>query len=300
MIVSKIKKIGFYSSFFFIINHYIYCQKNNITFKLDDTDWLYKCLHGWEDYFINIHKKRNDLSNIQYVTHGHQFQKYPLYEYKNVISEIYIYNEYIKMHIDSTINFLELNNKKYDSIYIRRGDKLVNESVFIPTYKYIELLLQKNPLCTDLFVQTDDYNSVIDIQNYIDEKELIITLYTICKPETKGFFCERYNIENIKNDLIISKNKEYVSKIKKDVINSIALSEMTPTEINEHTTNLLIGVDILLHSNICVCDYQSNVSRFIKLAHQNFDNVFNVLNPNQNIDLNVYCSCPAWPTEPFC
>jgi hypothetical protein len=39
---------------------------------------------------------------------------------------------------------------------------------------------------------------------------------------------------------------------------------------------MLIGIDIVLNSKICVLDYESNVSRFIKLAHSNPNNVFDI------------------------
>lgn len=68
---------------------------------------------------------------------------------------------------------------------------------------------------------------------------------------------------------------------------------MTPTEIYNHTINIIIGIDIVLHSNICITDFQSNVSRFIKLAHLNDSNVFDVLNPKCEIDYN-HCLCPAF------
>jgi len=49
---------------------------------------------------------------------------------------------------------------------------------------------------------------------------------------------------------------------------------------------MIIGLDIVFNSNICVTEYQSNVSRFIKLAHKNFDNVYNIMDPNNDIDIN--------------
>jgi hypothetical protein len=227
------------------------------------------------------------------VYHGQVIENYSLYQYKNIIPQIYIYNTYTQAIIDCTIEYLKLQNKNYDGIYIRRGDKLVSESVFIPTEKYIDLLLQKNPLCSDLFVQTDDYNSVIDIQNYIKERQLNISVYTLCKPETTGFCVDTKELELINKGLIIQQNKEYVSKIKNNILKSTVLMNMSPTEIYEHTIHIITGVDILLRSNICICDYQSNVSRFIKLAHSQIDNVFDVLEPNKTIDLNIL-SCPAW------
>ena len=49
---------------------------------------------------------------------------------------------------------------------------------------------------------------------------------------------------------------------------------------------MLVGIDIVLHSNICITDYQSNVARFIKLAHTNPKNVYDVTQPDFNLDNN--------------
>jgi hypothetical protein len=47
---------------------------------------------------------------------------------------------------------------------------------------------------------------------------------------------------------------------------------------------MIIGIDICSKSNICICDYQSNVSRFIKLFHNNPNNVYDII--NEDIDYN--------------
>jgi len=60
---------------------------------------------------------------------------------------------------------------------------------------------------------------------------------------------------------------------------------MNKDEILEHTLNMIIGIDIVLKSKYCVTDYQSNVSRFIKIAHNNFNNVFSIIN-DESIYLN--------------
>ena len=68
---------------------------------------------------------------------------------------------------------------------------------------------------------------------------------------------------------------------------------MNKKEIYNHTINLIVGIDIVLKSKFCVTDYQSNVGRFIKLAYNNSDNVFNVLDENNDIDYTTKI-CPAF------
>ena len=56
---------------------------------------------------------------------------------------------------------------------------------------------------------------------------------------------------------------------------------------------MIIGIDIVLNSNISICEYSSNVSRFIKLSHKNSNNVYDVLNQDKDIDWNK-TKCPSF------
>jgi len=55
MVVTILNKdAGFFSQFFFMVNHFIYARSNNITHKIDGSQWLFNCSLGWGDYFENI------------------------------------------------------------------------------------------------------------------------------------------------------------------------------------------------------------------------------------------------------
>lgn len=47
---------GFYSELLSKLNHYLYCKKNKINFKIAYNNWNYTYKEGWVDYFEN-----NDL-----------------------------------------------------------------------------------------------------------------------------------------------------------------------------------------------------------------------------------------------
>ena len=71
-----------------------------------------------------------------------------------------------------------------------------------------------------------------------------------------------------------------------------AINQMNEEEIYEHTINMIIGIDITLQSQICVCEYSSNVARFIKLAHHNSNNVYNIIKPDEDINWDsTLCPC---------
>ena len=290
------KKGGLYSQLFFIMNHYIYCKKHSINFKIDSTNWLYKSINGWTDYFAPIELffcHSNDelcLHDTQYefiIRHNALLDTETIESYKQIIPEIYIYNENVIYNINTVKQ--KLNLLDYDSIYIRRGDKLISESIFSPESKYIELLLLKNPNCHTIFLQTDDYRCYENIKKYIYYKKLNIKVVTTCNENNRGAITSHY----FKKDLnyVLPENIEYMTHMYDTLQQTKTLEDMNSTEIYEHTIELLTGVDICIHSNICICDFDSNVSRFIKLAHKNTDNVFDINNTIVDFSKNL---CPAY------
>ena len=91
-------------------------------------------------------------------------------------------------------------------------------------------------------------------------------------------------------------NREYVSNVFDDLKKNVPVSLMTKEQIYDHTLHMIIGIDIVLNSERCVCDFSSNVSRFIKLAHKDSSKVFNVLDINKQFDWNI-TECPAFGDE---
>jgi hypothetical protein len=274
------RSAGFYSIFHFTLNHLIYCKKNNISFQLDTTQWLFKYKDGWTDYFQPFEIKNGEEGqrpnkSVKYIKHYQTAGNFPLYEYTNVIKEIYVYNDAVVSEIEKTKLKLNLQQGTYDAIFIRRGDKLISESIYIPTDKYADLLLEKNPDCQTIFLQTDDYRAFIELEDYIKTRGLNIKAITLCDPSING--------------MVIFEHAHR----KKLQTTTKMVTELNPEEMYKHTLDMLIGVDILLNSNICVCDYQSNVSRFVKLAHNHPNNVYDVMNPTEDIDMNRV-ECPSF------
>jgi len=270
-----------------MINHYIYSKKNNLKFILNTEQWMFKSVKGWEDYFEPLENKVLQYGEIpkEYIF-GKIIEDYSIEEYKNAIKDIYILNTNTKNRVMEVKYKFGLIDGKYDSIFIRRGDKLLGESKVYNTQKYIELLLLKNPFCNTIFLQTDDYNCFLDIKKYIEQYNLKIQVFTLCEQHIKGVFV--YNHHNISTN--IQKNVDYVNLIKKE-INYKSVNQMNSSEIYNHTVDMVVGIDILKTSENCVLDYQSNVSRFIKLTHNNPNNVFDI----EGFDLDLTKKiCPSF------
>ena len=283
---------GFFSGLFFVLNHYIYSKRRNIKFHINSNSWLYKSKLGWDDYFEPIPGDDN-LKCKQIFGHNEHIELHSIKEYESVIKEIYKFNEKTQSLISEVKSRLGLNGI-YDAIYIRRGDKLAAENVFRPASKYMEVLLEKNPECKTAFLQTDDYQCFLELEEYIKERNLNIHLLTTCSKNSRGSITSEKYRQDIANTLgRRGRNFEYLEKIAGDLTNTTTISAMDSGAIYEHTIDLLASVDITANSNICVTDYESNVGRFIKLAHVNPKCVFDVLSPGTDINYDVL-ECPAY------
>jgi hypothetical protein len=288
MIVSILNRsAGFFSQFFFTLNHYLYAKKNKLNFKIDTSNWLFKYKNGWTDYFeeVKINHELCDSNNIIYGGHCKVFQDYKISDYIEAIRDIYILNNSMIHAKKIIVDKFELKN--YCGIFIRRGDKLISESMYIPATKYLEKLLEIKKDCKKIFIQTDDYTAYLDIKNYLSNNNLNIDVITLCDKDTHGMIILNFHKHNIINN----KNLKY-SEIFKDekIRNFKTIESLNAGEILNHTMDMLIGIDILLESDACVLDYQSNVSRFIKLTHKN-NAVYDVFDTQINLDKYV---CPAY------
>ena len=294
-VVSKLEKnAGFFSMLFFLLNHYIYCKKTQTNFIVDTSKWLFTYKLGWIDYFEDIDLHYNDGKEIHSVGHNSILEEYPILEYKNYIHDIYKYNEKTKNAIDSIKYKLNLSEKNYDSIFIRRGDKLGEESILITEEKYVDLLLKHNPSCKYIFLQTDDYTCYLNVKKYIKSKQLDIRVETLCDKDSVGVIVHNRQRDILNNASVHNEhNKEYLTKIKDKLNTTKAVEDMSPDEKYKHVMDMIIGIDILIHSNICITDYQSNVARFIKLKHSTPEKVYDVNSPDKDIDYTKIV-CPAY------
>ena len=286
---------GFYSRFFQMLNYFAFCEKNKINFTVKSDNWAFKWKNGWSDYFEDI--SLNFYSPQRVIDKGlHELvdDQLKIIDYKNAIPKVYKYNDYTKAEIQKTKAEFGLEDGKYDSIFIRRGDKLAVESVFIKEDVYLDLLLAKNPNCKTIFLQTDDYNCFIELEKQIKSRNLKIQLFTICDKESAGVIVNRGEIDNLNGALKNNeKNKQYLEKIIDKLNKTKPVAEMNSDEIQKHMMDMIIGIDIACKSNICITDYQSNVSRFIKLYHNNPANVYDVSNPDVDIDYEKVI-CPTF------
>lgn len=299
MIFSVIDKTsGFYSELFFMVNHYLYAKKINQSFTLWAKDWLFRSNYGWTDYFNSFDTVSSQDNLQEQIFYFNQLpDNFSMWEYRDAIRNyIYLYNDTTKDAIKKVTEKLGLNSGNYDSIFIRRGDKLCRESQFFDTEIYLNLLLEKNPNTKCIFLQTDDYNCFEDLKRILMERGMNhIKVITLCHPEVKGMvvFDNELQVDlhncHIKGN---KKNQEYFDSIKENLAQFKPVNKMNSNEIYNHTLEMLIGIDIVLHSQFCILDNQSNVSKFISISHDILENVFDIRYPRENIQMN-WTMCPS-------
>jgi len=321
MIISSLetRHAGFFSTFFFMINHYLYAKINHHSFRLKTDKWLFRAEKGWDDYFLPIdfvpvQPNPNNQTEIKEINkHATLLANYPMILYRTVILQIYRLNAHMQEKIEaartaffqSAIPSLTgLHDDEYGALFVRRGDKLIEESILIPAEHYLMYLLEVYPKVRNVFVQTDDYNVFLELLAFQKRNPAIqhVKLYTLCKPHLKGGmvitkeyydYCQDPNFDSNVQKIPITQNHAYLRENRENLKACLPLEMQTPEQVREHTEDMLIGLDFLLKSKVCVTDYLSNVTRFIKFAHPNIDAVHDIIRRSNELDMHM-AACPGY------
>ena len=163
-------------------------------------------------------------------------------------------------------------------------------SELVHSAEFLKKLLAIYPTCDTVFLQTDDYTCFQELDQYIKDNHLEIQLLTLCPNTSFGAVSNGYWMDRLKENLI-QKPESYLQNVKTNISTSIA--DMTPDGKMAHTLELMASVDICCGAQYVVCDYRSNVARFIKCAHKiDVFRVFDVNDTDKIFSLeNKSCPC---------
>jgi hypothetical protein len=259
--------LGFFSDAFRLLHTYMVCKKNGDDLYITSSNWNFG---RWNDYFTTL-KENPGLTLPDINWDRPEDRQFTVRDYKQAIQEVFVYQPHIHQRVEATLQSLGLAGKEDSTvaIFIRRGDKLLGEAVFIPTEFYVKLALSKNP--QNIFVQTDDYRAVQEVQILVKNLAPHVTVYTTCPPTKFGMFyeslniskaiCTNYNVngQNIVNDT----NVQYL----RTNIPQKALMDYTYDEMKEHVEEMLTGILICQRAKWVVLDHMSNVGRYIVFSH---------------------------------
>jgi len=252
-------KGGFYSVFFFLLEAYLYAKEKDYDFYITSSDWYYTHTKGWHDYFISLKawdpKLKADYEEVIITSHMKiPKTKFTLNNYIQAIKEIYK----LIPELEAKADIIVQKHPKLISLFVRRGDKITfGEAPHIETSELVRLTgLDNNQI---LFVQTDDYRVIIELEKKQNFTKLISTV-----PNTKFGSHARLWHKLPKNERKIQ------------------------------TEEMLIGLQVCIKSEVCWTDFTSNVGRFLILS--NFDNVkiYASDRPKPELDLDKVCENPAY------
>jgi hypothetical protein len=206
-----------------------------------------------------------------------------LLEYIEAMKEIYIINGSLK---ELYIKKRELLPNTFNSIMIRRGDKMYGESLYIETHEYVRKLLGKNS--SDIFVQTDDYTAYEEVCAIVSEYNKNINVITFCPTDKKGAFV--FNYTPAAGSRLSELNNTYLNNLK--AISQESVNSFSAVKMKEHVEEMVVGLQLCMEGEYLSTDFQSNVTRFLLCTHKNPANVLHVGNISYP-PFNIPMVCPA-------
>lgn len=277
---------GFFCQILKLASNYLYARHNSLHFFVDDSKWLYKHTLGWRDYFTSLNLVRDNKIIPQPIhpeidVEDYRLHQFTLNEYTEILKEIFHFNEGLQ-----TIYLKERNKlpKNYNSIMIRRGDKMYGEAFYINTDEYIKKLIDIDE--SDIFVQTDDYTSYEEVCSYLVLVNKSINVHTTCPPNKRGAFVFNYK-PDIGSNLSDLNNKYLLNLI---TTQQKPVNTYSSTEMKYHVEEMLLGLKICIESKYLSTDFQSNVTRFLLCTHNNQSNVLSVGNISRPLnDIKIQC-----------
>lgn len=302
-IIYSLSTRGLYSELFNLCLAIVYANHNQKYLKLNTWLWNSRIKKGWEDYFEptldcsnnpfsaqdkvytnekpwfgKIYYKPKEffsfyyrliLNYIYHILHPNHLLTKDIFkvmrskEFIHVIlgenafslmastfKQLYVLNNHTKNHLKQRIDGLRLPND-YIGVHIRRGDKITSKEMQeIRLDKYINAIITHKDICSNVYIATDD----ISIINIIKEKLLSygFNIFHNSQNKSTGFIEADFN----------------------------STSKQTR---QEETLNVLLDMEVLIHSNFFIGTYTSNLSRVVPFFLGldkciSLDNDWNIIN----------------------
>jgi hypothetical protein len=280
---------GFYNHIFILISHFLTAKKLGFQFYIDDQNWLYSNNKGWNDYFTTTDLILDNTSyeNIIYITENNEIteEKFKIHEFRDALIDVYKIQPNIMYKMNNLLENINFKKGDFDAIMIRRGDKMIDESKIISAEEYLIPLIERDT--KNIFIETDDYNVYLELSSIIKNKynNKGIKLFTTCPTNKFGGVGFIRSLDFIKNNNDQLRNKKYCEFMVEKT--NIAVDQFNKQQMKSHIETMLIGNEICKISRYLTTDFQSNLTRFLCMTHENISNVINVEN-NFIPDFNQY------------
>ena len=238
-IVFMIKStVGFFAMYTSLFRTYLYAKRKNTPFFIEHDNWQYTYKNGWHDYcksltVLNKDEHFDNIERIEINPRNDIMKTFTVADLIGAVKETFILNDDIQARVDAYVKDLG----KYNSLYVRRGDK-AKEMVLIS----LDAILAQTTLKDDgrtIFVQTDDFSVVKDM----------MAKFPSCKIKT----LTKENASGANNGEMIN---------------------WSPEQRKEHTEELLMSCAITVRATEGWTYYMSNVGHTIKLLGYEVMNVY--------------------------
>lgn len=283
--------LGFFSDAFRLLENYIICKHQGVKLYLNSAEWTFAHTLGWSDYFTTMAEKpESPMPEI--AIDREDINLFTVAQYKEAIQDIFNFQPHL---LEKARNLQkELGLDKYIAVFIRRGDKLLGESLFIHMQFYAQRALEKNP--STIFVQTDDYRAFLEFKYIIHGINNTIRVLTTC-PETKfGMFFTSLDIEKARPAFYLHNNITYKFSNNIEYLSTNLpqkpLVDYTNAEMREHVEEMLVGIIVCQQAEYIVLDHMSNVSRFIHFSHPRGKDAILAI---EDMDLKIVDNVPLIP-----
>lgn len=223
---------GFFSVFFMLCTAYIYAKKHNYDFYIQHSNWHYTYEKGWHDYIDSLTYWDPALKydSVEYYKHASlgEIPDYTLDDYEIAVSEIFK----PKYEIQNKVNeILATYPSKFNSLYIRRGDKIHGSIKEMDELSIQQIVSFTNlESSQNLYVQTDDYTVIETLQQLMPQTNIL----TLTTPDERGS-------------------------------SNLNLHNESPQKRYDETVKLLVQTMLFVRGLNCWSDWRSNVGRIHKV-----------------------------------
>jgi hypothetical protein len=279
--------LGFYSDALRMLGNYMICKKEGTPFFVNSKEWTFTYEKGWHDYFVTLEESPESMNLEKIQWEDANDRRFTVAEYKQAMKEVFVYQPYVYEMADKVQKELDLGDS-YTAIFIRRGDKLLGESVYIPTEAYVFAALSTNP--SVVFIQTDDYRVVEEIRSMIKSQSKDVRVVTTCPPNKHGHFVFPVETSEVRtmqyrdqqgNTFVEDNNVKYLNATARQK----PLMEFTKEEMKAHVDEMLAGLILCQRSKYLVIDHTSNVGRYLHFTHPGGRSALRIIE-----DLNIMVS----------
>ena len=302
-IIYSLSTRGLYSELFNLCIAIVYAQHFHMSFKLNTLTWNSRLKDGWNDYFEPTLECKNDPFSAQDKVYTNEKpwigkiyykpNEFFSFYYRLLLNKIYIFfhphhlltkdiftdmrsekfiHDILKgdaFHLmsDTFKQFYKLNNKinkhieekiksinlptDYIGVHIRRGDKITSEEMKeIHFDRYINAIIEKKNISNNVYLATDDVSTI---------------KYMKPKLHVQGF------------------NVFYNSSNQSQGFDETTYNQSSKEAKQEEMVNVLLDMEMLIHSKFFIGTYTSNLSRVVPFFLGldkciSLDNDWNVIN----------------------